>query len=188
MARQIARRRRRERLAGFLIAAVGLAVLAVSIIALRHPRQTLTQAGTDTRTATPSTSVAIPSPSRSGSPSPTRPAPSSSAGPRTTAIGSQPLIVLNDTSTPNLAAQAADRFEGGGWNITSFDENYRNVISSTAAYYDPSVNGAKQAAEALQRQYPAIKRVLPRFSPEPGGEPLPAGPVVVVLTDDYASG
>jgi hypothetical protein len=170
-----------------------VAVLVVSIIALRHPRETLNQAGTDTRTATPSTSVSIPPPSRSGSrPGSTsnrpKPNPPSSTKTKVSAIGSQPLIVLNDTSTPNLARQAANRFEGGGWNITSFDENYSNVINSTVAYYDPSIAGAQRAAQALQRQYPTIKRVAPRFAPEPGGDPLPPGPVVVVLTDDYAPG
>ena len=45
---------------------------------------------------------------------------------------------------------------------------------------DPSVTGAQAAAEALQSQFPAIKRVKERF----GG--LPGGPIVVVLTSDYS--
>jgi hypothetical protein len=95
-------------------------------------------------------------------------------------------VILNDTTTPNLARDASTRFEGGGWNVTTYDENYSNLISSTVAYYDPDVAGAKTAAEALQKQYPTIKRVAPRFAPASGGDPLPAGPIVVVLTSDYS--
>lgn len=93
--------------------------------------------------------------------------------------------MLNDTTTPHLARDAAQRFQGGGWSVTSYDEHYQNVIASTVAYYDPATHGAKRAANALQRQFPEIKRVAPRFAPAPGGDPLPAGPVVVVLTSDY---
>jgi hypothetical protein len=59
--------------------------------------------------------------------------------------------------------------------------NMTNNILSTCAYYDPSTAGAKEAAQALQAQFPTIRRVEPRF-PE-----LPAGPVVVVLTPDYSA-
>jgi hypothetical protein len=181
--RQLARRHRRERLAGVLIALIGVAVLVVAIVALRNPKKGSIAAGTPTRTVT---TVLTPPASRSSSKSPTgstsqpsASAPTSTSSP-TTAIGSKPLIVLNDTRTPNLAGAAAARFESGGWKVTSFDENYSNDIASTAAYYDPAVSGAKKAAKALQNQYPTIKRVVPRF-PE-----LPAGPVVVVLTADYS--
>jgi hypothetical protein len=121
------------------------------------------------------------SPSHHASPSATKtspkPSPSSSE-----VIGSLPLIVLNNTTTPNLARDAAQRFEAAGWKVTSYDENYRNDILSTAAYYDPSVAGAKAAATALQKQFPTIKRVVPKFAG------LPSGPVVVVLTTDYQPG
>jgi hypothetical protein len=63
--------------------------------------------------------------------------------------------------------------------VTRFD-NYQNDILSTCAYYDPSVDGAEAAAQALQQQFPAIKRVKPRFAE------LPSGPIVVVLTPDYS--
>jgi LytR cell envelope-related transcriptional attenuator len=94
--------------------------------------------------------------------------------------------VLNNTSTANLAQQAAQRFESGGWTITMYGD-YQNDISSTCAYYDPAQPGAKAAAEALQAQYPEIKRVEPRFTPDAGSQPLPTGPVVVVLTSDYSA-
>lgn len=88
--------------------------------------------------------------------------------------------MLNDTTTPNLARDAARRFEGAGWNVTTYDENYSNDIISTVVYYDPSTAGSLQAARALQAEFPTIKRVAPRF-PE-----LPSGPLVVVLTADYS--
>jgi hypothetical protein len=97
-----------------------------------------------------------------------------------------PLVVLNNTTVQGLAEQAAHRFESGGWTVTSFG-NYQNEIASTCAYFDPSYAGAKAAAEALQRQYPTITRVQPRFAPDGVSEPLPDAPVVVVLTPDYSS-
>ena len=58
--------------------------------------------------------------------------------------------------------------------------NLTNNIVSTCAYYDPATPGAQAAAQALQTQFPTIKRVVPKFAE------LPAGPVVVVLTSDYS--
>jgi hypothetical protein len=167
---------------------IGVAVLIVAIIALRNPKHTATTAGSDTRTSTPSATAPlsapqsrVPSTSTSTSKS-TSSVPSSATQTTPSAIGSLPLVVLNDTTTANLARDAAQRFEGGGWDVTSYDENYQNDIVSTVAYFDPNVAGAKRAAKALQRQYPTIKRVVAKF-PE-----LPAGPIVVVLTSDYTPG
>ncbi len=167
---------------------IGVVVLIVAIIALRNPKHSATTAGSDTRTSTPSASVPLSTPATNAPSSPTSTAKSTSTVPSSTApttasaIGSLPLVVLNDTSTANLARDAAQRFEGGGWNVTSFDENYQNDIISTVAYFDPNVAGAERAAKALQKQYPTIKRVVPKF-PQ-----LPAGPIVVVLTSDYTPG
>jgi hypothetical protein len=165
---------------------IGVAVLIVAIIALRNPKHTATTAGSDTRTSTPSVTAPLSSsPSRAPSTSTSKSksaAPSSPAPTTSSAVGSLPLVVLNDAGTANLARDAAQRFEGGGWDVTSYDENYQNDIVSTVAYFDPNVAGAKRAAKALQRQYPTIQRVVPKF-PE-----LPAGPIVVVLTSDYTPG
>jgi hypothetical protein len=92
-----------------------------------------------------------------------------------------PLVVLNNTTITGLAQQAAAQFRAGGWTVTSYG-NLQNDIISTCAYYDPSVPGAQASATALRQQFPAIKRVVPKF-PQ-----LPAGPIVVVLTSDYTSG
>ena len=170
----------------------------VAILALHNPRKTSSTAGSDTRTSTPvaQTTSPVGHPSTNPATSPAQQSgPASSGAPSgssssftSSAIGSQPLIVLNDTSTPGLAKQAAQLFEGGGWNVLSYDEHYHNVIVSTCAYYDPNTKGAKHAAHTLQKQFPAIQRIAPRFAPAPGGDPLPTGPVVVVLTSDWPTG
>jgi hypothetical protein len=154
-------------------------VLIVAIVALRHPNKSATAAGTDTRTSTTIATAAPPSGHKSGSRSHSRSSSPTTSHPGNSAIGSEPLVVLNNTGTSGIGAQAAQRFRSGGWTVTSVDENYQNNIASTVAYYDPSVSGAQRAALALQTQFPAIKRVVEKFAE------LPAGPVVVVLTPDY---
>ena len=59
--------------------------------------------------------------------------------------------------------------------------NYPGPVASSCAYYDPAVPHARTRRSGLQRQFPAIGRVATRF------DPLPAGPVVVVLADDYSA-
>ena len=58
--------------------------------------------------------------------------------------------------------------------------NLTSQIVSTCAYYDTVDPNAQAAARALQAQFPAIKRVAPKFAE------LPPGPIVVVLTPDYS--
>jgi hypothetical protein len=105
-----------------------------------------------------------------------RSAPSSAAVRR----AALPLIVLNNSGTVGLAERAEQQFTSGGWRVSATEDNYVNRILSTAAYYDPAVPMAKPVALLLQQQFPAIKRVVPKF------EGLPAGPIVVVLTTDYS--
>ncbi len=94
-------------------------------------------------------------------------------------VNSVPLIVLNNTNRNGLAETAAASFRAGGWTVTSTG-NLNNSILSTCAYYDTSDPADHVAAAALQAQFPAIKRIEPKFSG------LPAGPVIVVLTTDYS--
>jgi hypothetical protein len=93
---------------------------------------------------------------------------------------SVPLVVMNNTPTSGLAAGARQRFEDAGWTVTDIGTMTNDIIS-TCAYYDPDRRGAKGAALALQREFPTIKRVAPRF-PE-----LAEGAVVVVLNWDYTA-
>jgi hypothetical protein len=176
MARQVARRQQRERIAGIAVVCLGLVVLAVAIIALREPNGHVSGSGASNvadRTQTSSTPT-----------SPSSSAPSTSAStsqpPSSTDLKSVPLIVLNNSTVTGLAARAAQQFEQGGWTVTNYD-NLQNDIISTCAYYDPSAPNARAAAKALHRQFPGIDRVKPKF-PE-----LPSGPIVVVLTGDYST-
>jgi hypothetical protein len=178
----MARRRRRERTVGVLVVCLGIVVLVVALFALREPKGHVTAA----QSSGDPSNVAKHSQSASTSTSP-KPHPSSHvASSSQHAAHPIALIVLNDSPTPGLAAQAANRFQTGGWTITMWGK-YQNDIASTCAYYDPNAAGAKTAAEALQAQYPTIKRVEPRFTSDAGAQPLPAGPVVVVLTSDYSA-
>ena len=180
MARQIARRQRRERLGGIALALLGVFVLLVALFALQHPRQNSSAAGTPTGRASSTAKAA-----RSSHAATSAPATHSSTPPASTAGSGTPkrlpLLVLNNTTIQGLAEQARRTFVAGGWTVTDTG-NLQNEIVSTCAYYDPTVPGAQQAATALQAQFPAIKRVVPRFAE------LPAGPIVVVLTPDYVSG
>src|SRR5256885_1169317 len=60
-----------------------------------------------------------------------QPTNSASSAPRTSdshasfKVKEVPLIVLNNTTTTGLAAQAAQRFEAGGWTVTDVS-NYQN--------------------------------------------------------------
>ena len=184
MTRQLARRRRRERLAGSALALIGVAVLVVAVIALQHPSTTAAGA------SAPRAATGAPATSRSPAPSTASqsvdatstqrasPAATGSAAPSGTAR--LPLVVLNNTTIRGLAEQASARFTAGGWTVTSYG-NYQNDILSTCAYFDPSIAAAQSSAEALQAQYPTIKRVVAKFAG------LPAGPIVVVLTPDYSA-
>jgi hypothetical protein len=192
---------RRDRLAGVGLAVLGVVVLALAIMAIRSPgtqtngserfrtsqaaRLSTTSAhsgGAASRasSAAPSAHPAV----HSSGPSSPGPGSSSSTTAATDGISAAkqvPLIVLNNTSTTGLAAGAEARFEANGWTVTHID-TLRDDIASTCAYYDPASPGAKEAAEELQAEFPAITRVAPRFAQ------LPQGPVVVVLTWDYKAG
>lgn len=174
MARQVARRHQRERIAGILVVCLGLVVLAIAVVALREPNGHVSGSG--------ATNVANGSETNQPSQSPDSPSGSASAGhaPQPTDLKAVPLIVLNNSSVAGLAAQAAQQFENGGWKVTRIDDLH-NEILSPCAYYDPSAANARAAAKALQRQFPGIDRVKPRF-PQ-----LPSGPIVVVLTAAYTT-
>jgi hypothetical protein len=167
--RQLSRARRNERIGGIILATLGVGVAIIAVIALRNPNGHGASASDPTHTATSSPSKTPASPGKST--------------PHATKSGSPKLalVVLNDTGVSGQGDQAAAQFRQGGWTVTS-SADYQNDILSTCAYYDPADPRAKPAAEALQQQFPAIKRVVPKF-PE-----LPAGPIVVVLTPDYTSG
>jgi putative intracellular protease/amidase len=176
MARQQARRQRRERAAGVAVVCLGIIVLIVAIAALREPN------GHVSHTAAKGSASSVAKQTRTTPPTrpPSKGRAASSSSSVAHGVKDVPLVVLNNTTIKGLATQAAARFESGGWKVTS-SGNLTNEIISTCAYYDAADPQAKAAAEALQAQYPVIKRVEPKF-PQ-----LPSGPVVVVLTPDYSA-
>jgi LytR cell envelope-related transcriptional attenuator len=164
-------------LAGLVVAALGVVVAVVAAIALRHPdgwgagQPAAARAAPATAHASPASSPASSTPAGS-SHSATRSAPAPSVR--------LPLVVVNSTGRMGLAAAAADRFRAGGWAV-SLLANFAGPVASSCVYYDPSVPHAQDAAVGLQRQFPDIRRVAARF------DPLPEGPLVVVLADDYSA-
>jgi LytR cell envelope-related transcriptional attenuator len=161
---------------------LGVVVLVVAIVALREPNGHVSAASQHKSASSVAKQTGTgPAHRTSAATSSGSTTHSSTPSTSSTSVKSVPLVVLNNTTVSGLAAQAANRFEAGGWTVSDHG-NYQNDILSTCAYYDPSDPAAKTAAEALQAQYPSIKRVAPKF-PE-----LPSGPVVVVLTPDYSNG
>ncbi len=186
-------RRRLDRLGGVAIVILGIVVAVAAVVALHQPK------GHDAAVASGSGAAASTTPTTptgsSASGTETTPgfgteattpgfgtasAPGSgSAATSTDALKTTPLVVLNNTTRSGLAQTAAKQFEAGGWTVRSTG-NLSDDILSTCAYYDPAVANSMQAATALQQQFPAIKRVVPKFAG------LPSGPIVVVLTTDYS--
>jgi cytoskeletal protein RodZ len=174
-------RRHLEPIFGLLLVLVGAAVAIVAVTALHHPNGRLAASASQTQTSSSSPASAsskpkssAPKSSQAASPTASHSTPSSSPA----GGGRLPLVVLNNSST-TTASTAADRFQQAGWTVTD-TSTFEGSILSTAAYYDPNVAGAQAAAEALQQQFPAIKRVKEKF------DGLPGGPIVVVLTSDYS--
>ncbi|MCU1589227.1 MAG: hypothetical protein JWP11_483 [Frankiales bacterium] len=86
-----------------------------------------------------------------------------------------PLTVLNNSNVNQLAKRAAARYQAGGWPI-KLTGAFRGRIPVTTVYYEP---GQQASAVALQKQFPAIERVRPRFAG------LPGSGLTVVLTRTY---
>ncbi|MBK5307136.1 MAG: LytR C-terminal domain-containing protein [Frankiaceae bacterium] len=85
------------------------------------------------------------------------------------------LTVLNNSNVTGLAKRSAARYQAAGWPI-KLTGSFRGRIPVTTAYYPPE---QQASALRLQREFPAIERVRPRF------EGLPGSGLTVVLTRDY---
>jgi hypothetical protein len=85
------------------------------------------------------------------------------------------LTVLNNSNVNKLAARASVKFHAAGWPIRDTGV-FRGRIPVTTVYYAP---GQQASAVLLQKQFPAIARVRPRFAA------LPGSGLTVVLTRDY---
>jgi hypothetical protein len=86
-----------------------------------------------------------------------------------------PLLVLNDSRIPGLAARAAADFHAAGWPIAGTG-NYAGQLPRTTVFYPP---GERAAARLLVSRFPAITRMLPRF------RGLPGSGLTVVVTRYY---
>ncbi|MDT7550240.1 MAG: hypothetical protein QOE84_2634 [Actinomycetota bacterium] len=86
-----------------------------------------------------------------------------------------PLTVLNNSTRAKLADRVAARYRAAGWPV-KLTGNFRGRITVTTAYYAP---GQLASAQALQKAFPAIERVRPRFAG------LPGSGLTVVLTRSY---
>jgi hypothetical protein len=124
------------------------------------------------------------SPRAEPSPSPTPAAAPVAAAPGQTSPAVTPsavtapklaLTVLNNSNVTGLAKRAAAKYSAAGWPI-KLTGSFRGRIPVTTAYYAP---GQQASALLLQKEFPAIERVRPRF-PE-----LPGSGLTVVLTRTY---
>ena len=165
-----------DRAVGVVLTIVGLGVAAVALIALQRPGGR--HASSET---VPVTASAPASAARSARPSSARPrtTPAHVTPPAPALASPLPLIVLNNTASAGAQNVAEQEFEKGGWSV-SYVSTLDNQILSTCVYYDPGIPNTLAAARRLQQQFPTIKRVVPRFAE------LPPGPLVVVLTSDFA--
>ena len=166
--------RRIDRVVGVILAVVGLGVGAVAVIALQRP-----EGRQASRESVPITASASATPSARSSTARPQATPARVTPPAPALASSLPLIVLNNTARAGAQIVAQQEFEKGGWTV-SYVSTLDNQILSTCVYYDPGKPDALAAAQRLQQQFPAIKRVAPRFAE------LPPGPLVVVLTSDFA--
>ena len=165
-----------DRAVGIILIIIGLGVAAVALIALQRPqgRQAIRETG-------PVTSSGSESEAPSVRPSSARPQTTPARGtPPAPALASAiPLIILNNTAPAGAENTAQQEFQKAGWTV-SYVGTLDNQILSTCVYYDPAIPNALAAAKRLQQQFPGIRRVMPRFAE------LPSGPLVVVLTSDFA--
>jgi hypothetical protein len=197
------------RLLGIGCALVGVLLVVGGLVALRgKPTSTATGAAATSASATV-TSEPPASLTPAASPSPTSTAPASTMPPTTappttvpastvapptsrpasppaaTSTGSPkparaPLTVLNNTTRPHLAEQAAEEFRQGGWQVVQVG-NYTGEIPMTTVYYTPGSATEERAAEALAAQFTGISRVLSRYD----GLPASVHGVIVVLAPDW---
>jgi hypothetical protein len=116
------------------------------------------------------------SPSASASRSPSA-APSASASASARPIDRRvPVVVLNATSRPGLAAKVAAKLRAKGWNVTSVGNWTRGGIDRTTIY----LNGHLNAQATIRKDFPYAKG--------PILQPLAAMPrlrMIVVVGDDY---
>lgn len=162
-----------QQILGAALVAAGLVFGVFAIVALSKPNGAHEKSSGQVANTGGTGAPQPPVPDDSGASGSAAPSSSGSAGPR-----KESVVILNNTDVSGLAARAKVDLQARGWIVTD-TTNYSNDIISTAAYYDPSDPANQQAALELQKQFPWIMRVAPRF-PE-----LPDSPIVLILNADY---
>ena len=125
----------------------GPAVAPGPVVTSPHPHAT-TSSPTPTPTPRPRRTAPVAVPSATAKP----------------AVAKLPVTVLNNSRRTGLAHRAAAQVSGGGWPIRQIG-NFTGRIRVSTVYYSP---GQQRVAAALAHQFPAVQRVLPRFSGLPG--------------------
>jgi len=181
-----------------------LALALVSVVALWAAWSHLSS--DDQSTASPGTSATAPVVGPSGSTSPstsptgTSPSSSASSSPSASASGSHstapsgspsatattpaaatvdrsvPVVVLNATGRPGLAARVAAQLRAKGWKVTSVGNWTRGGISATTIF----LNGHVDAARTITGDFPQASGAIQL--PKPGMPPLR---MVIVVGNDY---
>lgn len=125
--------------------------------------------------STPSPSVTTShsaSPSRTPSPSPS----TSTSTPARPVDRKVPIVVLNGTNRPGLAAKVAAQLRAKGWNVTGVGNWGGGKVATTRLY----LNGHLDAQATIAKDWPHFAE--PILQPLPG---MPRLRMVVVLGDDY---
>lgn len=163
---------------GAALLIVGIVVAIFAVIALSRPNGQRSEGGAR-QTAAEQSLAGTPTPSNtsedsSDSSSDDASGAASDDNPDAAGDVRASVLILNNTDIQGLAARAAEELRAAGWTVTGTD-NYDNSIRSTAAYYDPSDPVNESAAHQLEKQFPWIERVVPRFAE------LPDSPIVLVV-------
>jgi transposase-like protein len=96
---------------------------------------------------------------------------------QTAAATKLPVTVLNNSRRTGLAHEAAAQVARGGWPVAHVG-NFTGRIAESTIYY---AAGQRGAAVVFARQFPAVRRVLPRFAG------LPGSGLTLVVTRDWPS-
>ena len=182
------------RLAGALVALLGVALLVVGVVALGggdSGPSTAAPAPSGSPSVSPSGGAAsgssagsspaqptqaTPNPTRTGTVVPPPATPPPSATPPRIPAARAPLTVLNNSTIGGLADRAAGEAQNRGWQIAQVG-NFAGRLPVTTVYYTPGDSAGQAAATELAREFPQIDQVLPRYA---GLPPTPAGIVLVV--------
>jgi hypothetical protein len=79
-------------------------------------------------------------------------------------VAKVPVTVLNNSRRNGLGSEVAAQVHAKGWPIAKVG-NFRGRVAETTVYY---ASGQLPQARELAREFPQVRRVLPRFAGLPG--------------------